>query len=328
MNNIILISQDERIITEVSTVSAVTGTTLSVHSACDALTLEPADTVLIDAQSEGALTHGRLAIVCFGPAGPQQWMAASLRGATRIIELPDARSALTEFLDSASTKRSRVIAVSSLARGFGSTTLSIAVASLLAKRGRRTLLIDGDPDGGLDVVAGIENVPGIRWNDIVERGSTSSTLPTSGGIQFLSTNLRAPRCVPQLSAADPWVSTAEVTIWDIPGGEPEMLADLNLDVLCTVVPNTVRAVTLAKRDLAGMPGVECGLVVRSVPGASIDPMDIAEITGLPLWAVVPSDVRVVEQIEQGLGPSSINLGGYTRSVAGLVDRLVGSAPHE
>jgi hypothetical protein len=92
------------------------------------------------------------------------------------------------------------------------------------------------------------------------------------------------------------------------------------------VPNTVRATTAAKRNLHLLPGVECGLIVRSVPGASLEPMDVAEITGVPLWAVIPSDVRVVEQVEQGLGPAAINLGGYTRAVVGLVDRLVRSAP--
>jgi hypothetical protein len=50
-------------------------------------------------------------------------------------------------------------------------------------------------------------------------------------------------------------------------------------------------------------------------------MMIAELLNTPLAAVINTDVRIVEQIEQGFGVSGINLGGFTRNLNALAHRI-------
>jgi hypothetical protein len=63
------------------------------------------------------------------------------------------------------------------------------------------------------------------------------------------------------------------------------------------------------------------LAVRSVPGSNLDPIQIAELLNTPLAATVSTDSRIVEQIEQGFGVSGINLGGFTRNLNSLAQRI-------
>ena len=115
-------------------------------------------------------------------------------------------------------------------------------------------------------------------------------------------------------------------MWDLAAGSQELLALVDPDLVVSVVPNTVRAAAVAKRVSGELSARRHGLVVRTIAGAAIEPMEIAELLDIPLWGVVPSDSRVVEQVEQGLGPAAINLGGFTRAVTAIVDRLVDHAP--
>jgi hypothetical protein len=61
--------------------------------------------------------------------------------------------------------------------------------------------------------------------------------------------------------------------------------------------------------------------VRNVPGSNLDPIQIAELLNTPLAATVSTDSRIVEQIEQGFGVSGINLGGFTRNLNSLAQRI-------
>jgi hypothetical protein len=51
-------------------------------------------------------------------------------------------------------------------------------------------------------------------------------------------------------------------------------------------------------------------------------MQIAELLNTPLASIINTDVRIVEQIEQGFGVSGINLGGFTRNLNALAQRAL------
>jgi hypothetical protein len=99
------------------------------------------------------------------------------------------------------------------------------------------------------------------------------------------------------------------------------LYDCDLVLITTTA--TVRGCASAKRSIASIAGYakNIELVVRNVPGSNLDPMQIAELLNTPLACVINSDVRIVEQVEQGFGVSGINLGGFTRNLNSLAQRI-------
>ena len=149
-------------------------------------------------------------------------------------------------------------------------------------------------------------------------------LPSTSDVAVLSSDLRRAPVPIDADVVAALAHTCDVVVLDAPtAGTDHVLDSISTDFECTVLPNTVRAVSVAGQRATGRSRRSHGLVVRSVSGASLEPMAIAEVLDTPLWACLPTDARVVEQIEQGLGPSTISLGGYTRAVLHLANRILG-----
>jgi len=88
---------------------------------------------------------------------------------------------------------SLVIGVIGASGGLGASTLAAALAHRLARGVGAALLVDGQVDGGgLDVTAGIEHRPGLRWEDLgdlagpVDPGPLTASLPEQDGVRVLS----------------------------------------------------------------------------------------------------------------------------------------------
>ncbi len=86
-----------------------------------------------------------------------------------------------------------LVAVVGASGGSGASTLAAAVASAAADIGRSVVLVDGAAGGaGIDVVLGIEHVPGVKWPDLagclgpVDGPGLLSRLPHSGSVAVLS----------------------------------------------------------------------------------------------------------------------------------------------
>ncbi|GAA0929252.1 hypothetical protein GCM10009558_107640 [Virgisporangium aurantiacum] len=89
--------------------------------------------------------------------------------------------------------RGTLVAVLGGRGGAGATVLACGLAVTAVRLGRRTLVIDGDPfGGGLDLVFGLEGMPGLRWSDLTHTPAAVSipalaeTLPQLGELAVLS----------------------------------------------------------------------------------------------------------------------------------------------
>ncbi|MFC6010131.1 septum site-determining protein Ssd [Nocardia lasii] len=125
------------------------------------------------AAAAGCPRRAGIVLVTEGEPAVADWQAATAVGAERVVALPVEAVALVEqFAEHAESRTGEgvVIAVVGAGGGAGASTLAAATALRgAARRVRRdTVLIDGAPlDGGIDLVLGMENVPGLRWPDLV-----------------------------------------------------------------------------------------------------------------------------------------------------------------
>ncbi len=129
----------------------------------------------------GCPRRSGVVLVTEGEPAVPDWQAATAVGAERVVALPsDAVALVEQFAEHAESRTGEgiVIAVAGAGGGAGASTLAAATALRgAARRVRRdTVLIDGAPlDGGIDLVLGMENVPGLRWPDLViEDGRVSA----------------------------------------------------------------------------------------------------------------------------------------------------------
>ena len=86
----------------------------------------------------------------------------------------------------------RVIGVVGCSGGVGASSLAVALALLASRRFGVCAAVDGDPrGGGLDVTAGLEHLPGLRWPDLaavqgeVDGAALVRSLPGQGALRVL-----------------------------------------------------------------------------------------------------------------------------------------------
>jgi MinD-like ATPase involved in chromosome partitioning or flagellar assembly len=89
--------------------------------------------------------------------------------------------------------RGQVLVVVGASGGVGASALATAVALRASRAGVDVVLVDGCPlGGGLDIVLGAEQEPGVRWSDLhrlvgsADGRALLSRLPSSDGVPVLS----------------------------------------------------------------------------------------------------------------------------------------------
>src|SRR6478736_3142038 len=107
------------------------------------------------------------------------------------------------------TSHQRVTAVVGASGGLGASTLALAVGRRLAATGPPSVVVDLDLlRGGLEVTAGVEHLPGRRWDDLrhargrVPPEALLPLLPAEEGCAVLSARGGAPPGVPEVAARD------------------------------------------------------------------------------------------------------------------------------
>lgn len=208
-----------------------------------------------------------------GPIAPDGiWREALALGAEHVVVLPDADTWLVQRLGETADgpiRTGRVVAVLGASGGCGASTLASALSIVAQARVGRTLLVDGEPDGGgLDLIVGAEFVPGVRWPDLAEaRGRLSAStldqaLPHPHGVALLS------HARPVAQAPDPEVTASvldaarrayDLVIVDLGDRRSSFATQIleHADVVIVVVGASVRGIA------AGLGAIEA---LRVLPG--------------------------------------------------------------
>jgi secretion/DNA translocation related CpaE-like protein len=260
-------------------------------------------------------------VVGHGPLGDAVFRSALAAGALDVVELPSADAWLVEVLTDASDAvdggrggRARTIGVVAGSGGAGATTFACALA-LVASATETALLVDLDPLGpGVDRVVGLDGGEGARWDVLASsRGrlgsrSLRAALPRKGDLAVLTwptgpaVGLDSASVREALSAAQ---RGNDMVVVDLPRAVDDLIAEVvtRCDLLLVVTEASVAGVTaagkvgsLVQRLTAGV-----GVAVRGGRGA-LPPAQVAAALRAPLVVEVPTQRRLAEQVDLGLGP--------------------------
>jgi secretion/DNA translocation related CpaE-like protein len=254
-----------------------------------------------------------------GPADPLVWQQAVAIGADHVAELPDGERWLVERLADSHEGPPRggpVLAVIGGRGGAGASTLATALAVVSAREGAQTLLVDADPwGGGLDLLLGGEEEPGLRWAELaatrgrVAAGSLAASLPRLFDVSVLSWGRDGTPGVPaeaMASLVDAGRRGFDRTVidvgrcCDVAGQAALSLAQVTL----LVVPAEVRAVAAAARVLRSVRDStsDVRVVVRGRGGP--DPDSVADALGVALASVLPDEPGLAAATDRGDYPVS------------------------
>jgi len=174
------------------------------------------------AQVQGAVRR-RNVLVIDDPSTPMDagdkaelWTRALAVGAELLIALPGDEPELVRRLRDVADGPSRqglVVGVIGACGGAGASTLAIGLALAASAQGDRVLALDADPmGGGLDLHLGAEDLPGVRWPDLLRTSGRLSAatldyaMPHMNGVAVLAHA--------RTSAAEPIPPEAMVALLD------------------------------------------------------------------------------------------------------------------
>lgn len=222
----------------------------------------------------------------------------------------------------------RHIGVMGACGGAGASSMAAAIAR---ERGRAQdiALVDlADSAGGLDVLLGVEELPGVRWADLgAARGEVSGQelaglLPQWGDVAVLSTDRSRPTAVSEQSRDLVLAALMQVAdlVIDIGSSNLDVAAQC-CDQVFIVVPRQVRAVAGAQAMIerlvkAGVETDRIALIVRGPAPGGLDPLQVERVLGVPLAAQMGADRGLAAAVERGVGPQGRRLDrGVRRALA-------------
>ena len=221
------------------------------------------------------------------------------------------------------TSHQRVTAVVGASGGLGASTLALAVGRRLAATGPPSVVVDLDLlRGGLEVTAGVEHLPGRRWDDLrhvrgrVPPATLLPLLPAEEGCAVLSARGGAPPGVPEVAARDVVAALAggpARVVLDLPLASP-VLPDVLAGGALVVLLVGLRTRALADADAAvsrlldgpEAPGVPPDLRLVTRGGrAGTDVVDeVVAHLGVAHLHHLPDDPHVSRDAERGLFPGT------------------------
>ena len=332
----LLITSDDRVISEFKTIAAVTQSHLVIASEPTKPEIDLAYRVFVSQElADIDIDHMDVVLVVVGASNSQIWSSALRLSAKQVATIPDSRDWLIENLTQPIKSKGLSVAVVPASGGAGASLLSCGLAFHGRQVFQNVALVDLDQSSAsLDIAFGLENQPGMRWHDFSDlSGSISGvdiyrSLPSRDNVGLLTHGelTSAETLIPKNLIVDKLKEACELVVIDFPKSSDRnfsLEAISACDLVLVTTTATVRGCASAKRSIAGLAGYarSIELVVRNMPGSNLDPMQIAELLNTPLAATVNTDVRIVEQIEQGFGVSGINLGGFTRNLNALAQRV-------
>lgn len=302
---------------EVTTVIAATGR--GVIETADPRDIErlssKVSAVLADATTAPVLAsvpHGVGKVILFAEPGPVDFELAMSVHADHALVIPAQAPELLRIIGRADEdvhkggERGRITAVIAAVGGAGGSTLSAALT--MAQPG--STLIDAVPEsGGLDLLLGVEESAGVRFNDVaLGAGNIAATdlknaLPHLSGGQAVLTTARlsedALHSDDIRAAVDLLATTGDVVI-DCPYSGEHSNAALDVsDYAVVIVPSEIRAVARVKTLVERLRHmrVGCGVVVRHRGWSGLSSQEIENITGASVIAELPTVKKLAKTAE-------------------------------
>jgi len=242
------------------------------------------------------------------------WSAAVTVGAHHVLRLPEQEHELIRELAEAGESvrdgapRGEVVAVIGGCGGAGASLLAVAVAQTAAE----ALLVDLDPwGGGIDLLAGGETTPGLRWPDLALQGgrlnwpAVREALPRHRGISLLSGTRRGYELdgAPVDAVVDAGRRGGVAVVCDLPrrltDATQVVLDAADLVVMVSRCDVRACAATAAMAPVLAAINPGLGLVVRGPSPGGLRAAEVADITGLPLIASMKAQPLLAERLEHG-----------------------------
>ena len=263
------------------------------------------------------------------------WAAAIAVGARCVCVLPTQEAELVRWLSEAAElgrvarRRGRVIAVTAGRGGGGASVF----AGALARSAEEALLVDLDPcGGGLDLMLGVESVPGLRWPDLsVGSGrlgwsAVRDVLPRLRGLSVLSgtREFHEIDATAASSIVDAGRRGGTTVVCDLPrqltAASVRILESADLAVIVTRCDVRSIAATAAVAGVVRTMNPNIGLVVRGPAPGGLRAGEVADAAAAPLLASMRPEPMLAVHLERGglrLGRRS-PLAAAARTVLGVV----------
>ena len=261
-------------------------------------------------------------LLVYPEPGPIDWKLALKAGTADAFILPAQATELLSALrnDAAvstpSSSQGSVITVSSATGGSGCSTIAAALA-LYSHDKTPTVLIDADPhSGGMDLLLGCEDNPGIRWVDLTSTDGVLNgvdliaALPNSGsGLPILSVDrlsLDSGITEEKLQQVIAALRGTHRIIIDIPAYTSALTTTLTVADACyLVIPPEVRAAAVASRMVKYLRNhsskttskLQVTGIVRHRGWAGLRIRDIESIVGITIAAEVGNIPALPKKIE-------------------------------
>ena len=284
--------------------------------------------VLLDARLAGTAVVAGLSrrpglVLLAGSADDADvWRRAVEVGAEHVVVLPDAEqwlvARLSDSADSAEGSHgdAEVVCVIGGRGGAGASTLAAALSFAGLRRELPTVLLDADPlGGGIDLLLGGEDEPGLRWPDLagasgrVAASTLRGSLPSVDTLTVLSWDRGDSLQVP-VTAMRSVLGAARrgggLVVVDLPrradAAAEVALADASITYL--VVPAEVRAAAAAARVAASIRLLtrEVQVVVRGPAPGDLEPEVVAASLGLALAGHCRAEPGLAAALERGQPP--------------------------
>jgi secretion/DNA translocation related CpaE-like protein len=346
---VVVVTDDEDLLDEVVRLAAAAEVELErvPDAAAVRRRWHTAGLVLVDedaARALGPLRLGRrdgVVLVCRGEPPGSVWERAVAVGAEHVVSLPDGEEWLVHALADADPTddagSGRVVAVVGGRGGAGASVLAVAVAAHASARGTRVLLVDCDPlGGGLDLVAGAEELEGLRWSGLalggggggrVAAASLHEALPSPDGMLTVLAcdgGGAGPEPDAAVAVVEAGRRAGEVVVCDLPRDPSDTaLAVVDVaDLVVVVVPAEVRAVAAASRVAAPLAerGAALRLVVRGPAPGGLDADDVAHALGLEVLISVPAEPGLAAALDRGRVPG-LRRGPLQDAAGAVLDAL-------
>jgi secretion/DNA translocation related CpaE-like protein len=342
----LVLTADEALLDELLRLAAAAG--VEVDVAPDPVAARPrwqaAPLVVVgDDQAESAAGQlGRrpqVILVGVDRADVSIWRRGVALGAEQVVYLPDVEHWLVERFADAAEETGRdalVVGVMGGRGGAGASVLAVALAVTSARRGLGTTLIDLDPlGGGIDLLLGAEDCPGLRWPDFADtRGRLASAalrdaLPERHGLTVLSWGRGHVVTIPP-PAVRAVVSAArrggDAVVLDMPRRLDAATEEALELCTCTllVVPAEVRAVAAAARVALGLTAVtaDVRVVVRGPSLSGLGAVEVSDALGLPVVAEMESEPHLDDRLDRGEPPAQTGRGTIAAACNKVLDDLV------